>query len=900
MALVMMTGAVWWLCERSDAIAFLPAHAGAEWITDSAPPQNLARRVFPLRAVFSRSFTIAAPSPSATLTVRAFRNASVTINGQAVDNLTLSGKNWKSPTISSIAGLLHAGTNNITVSVTNQWGPPALWLRLQVGNFSLGSDESWRDSLAGAAWQQAHRASHPVPIPAWSPLCDRGDTLDSLRQVWPEVMAFSVVAFGLIWGVGCWQASGWGRLGKLNLIYLLFALVVIARTALFIHDMSGLPQATGFDALAHEKYIRFIQDQNALPLPNDGWEMHQPPLYYLGSAVWLNLCGWSAGSDEAVIPLRAVNGVFGWIHCWLVLLCLRRLFPKNLSAQAVGLLIAAFLPPHLYLAMYVTNDLLAGLLVTTAFYWFLRVIQSENESVWRYAGIGLALGAALLAKLSALLAVPVFLLALGLRLILRRNVVARDWWQSVGVVALVVTVVCGWHYGRVWMQIGAIPLPNSQTDPALAWWQDPGFRTAAYYLNYGQALASPLFSGLHGFADGIYATLWGDGLISGKTQIVFRPPWNYDLMNAGYLLSLAITMLALLGLAVSLRKFLRQPDLAWFVMLTLLFAFLGGIVFLTLQSPWLASVKAFYALPALVPFCAVIVVGWSWLAEKNRRLRILLWLVVLVWSLTTYSTYWIRGNNFETWRNDAVVQLQRQHFPEAIESITHALQLNPNDADSHCILAEALNNSGKPAEAIGQYDEALRLSPDSPDILNDLAQRLASNGKNAAGRAVKLARRACELTGYRAVEMLNTLASACANAGQFEAAVSAAEKACAVAAETGETEWLKTSQAALVTDLNNYAWRLATSPNPAIRDGKRAIQLAERACNLTMDPQPIFLGTLAAAYAEAGSFDEAITTAQKACTLAQQNGQMALFQRNQELLELYRAHRPYHEPDPLP
>jgi hypothetical protein len=55
------------------------------------------------------------------------------------------------------------------------------------------------------------------------------------------------------------------------------------------------------------------------------------------------------------------------------------------------------------------------------------------------------------------------------------------------------------------------------------------------------------------------------------------------------------------------------------------------------------------------------------------------------------------------------------------------------------------------------------------------------------------------------------------------------------------------------------------------------------------------VGTLAAAYAEAGRYDDAIVTAQKACALAEKSGEQDLLEKNQKLLELYRAHQPYHE-----
>jgi Flp pilus assembly protein TadD len=95
--------------------------------------------------------------------------------------------------------------------------------------------------------------------------------------------------------------------------------------------------------------------------------------------------------------------------------------------------------------------------------------------------------------------------------------------------------------------------------------------------------------------------------------------------------------------------------------------------------------------------------------------------------------------------------------------------------------------------------------------------------------------------------------------------------------------------------MNNLAWTLATSPDANVRDGRQAIQLAERACALTDFKQTIFVGTLAAAYAEAGRFDDAIATAQQACDLAAQSGKPDLLKKNQKLLELYRAHKPYRE-----
>jgi len=98
----------------------------------------------------------------------------------------------------------------------------------------------------------------------------------------------------------------------------------------------------------------------------------------------------------------------------------------------------------------------------------------------------------------------------------------------------------------------------------------------------------------------------------------------------------------------------------------------------------------------------------------------------------------------------------------------------------------------------------------------------------------------------------------------------------------------------LVVALNNLAWLLATTHDASLRNGAQAVQLAERACRLTHFCPPRLVGTLAAAYAEAGRFPEAIATAQKACARAVNDP--ALLERNQQLLELYRKGQPYREP----
>ena len=98
-----------------------------------------------------------------------------------------------------------------------------------------------------------------------------------------------------------------------------------------------------------------------------------------------------------------------------------------------------------------------------------------------------------------------------------------------------------------------------------------------------------------------------------------------------------------------------------------------------------------------------------------------------------------------------------------------------------------------------------------------------------------------------------------------------------------------------VEGLNDLAWILASDPNPRMRNGPMAVKLATRACALTRNTQPVLIGTLGAALAEAGQFDEAAAAAQKAHDLALSMGQKAVADKNAQLIQLYHAHHAYRE-----
>ena len=213
---------------------------------------------------------------------------------------------------------LHAGTNTIEARVFNDHGPPALWLALMTDRFTLRSDQTWETSFVGSAWRHAALATTPRIPGRGNPMAGSEETLAALAIVWPIWMVFGGLSM-VLWSVGRWwfgrartpnAVAGLSRWEATALLTVIAALWV----ALFCHNTRLLPPNIGFDARYHADYIEYVQKHGALPLPNEGWEMFQPPLYYVISAAALSLFDLSVTDAAAGTVLRLLTMLFGITH----------------------------------------------------------------------------------------------------------------------------------------------------------------------------------------------------------------------------------------------------------------------------------------------------------------------------------------------------------------------------------------------------------------------------------------------------------------------------------------------------------------------------------------------------------------------------------------------------------
>ena len=242
----------------------------------------------------------------------------------------------------------------------------------------------------------------------------------------------------------------------------------------------------------------------------------------------------------------------------------------------------------------------------------------------------------------------------------------------------------------------------------------------------------------------------------------------------------------------------------------------------------------------------------------------------------------IKPNNSEAQYNLGNALAAKGRFDEAIENYYKAIQINPNYCEALNNLGIALAAKGRFDEAIENYRKAIQINPNFSKALNNLGGTLLHQGR--IDEAIENFRKAIQINPNFS-EALDNLGVALATKGRFDEAIENYRKAIQINPNFSEA-------------LNNLAWVLAASPDDELRNGAEAVRLAERACELTHNGEPSFIGTLAAAYAECGRFPEAVTTAEKAEQLATDAGLAAVAAKNRQLLELYRAGKPYHEPAP--
>jgi tetratricopeptide (TPR) repeat protein len=185
------------------------------------------------------------------------------------------------------------------------------------------------------------------------------------------------------------------------------------------------------------------------------------------------------------------------------------------------------------------------------------------------------------------------------------------------------------------------------------------------------------------------------------------------------------------------------------------------------------------------------------------------------------------------------------NYDPAIADYTKAIQLNPKFTGQYSYRGDAYAQNGDYDAAIADYTEVINNN-------SDKAIKAMTYGK----RGFLYSRK-----------------------GDYRMGIADCNKAIKIDANCGLA-------------YNNLAWFLAVSPDAALRNGRKALEYARKACVLSAWKEPHCLGTLAAAYAEAGNFEKAVKCQKRCMTLGLPAGEQEQAQKD---LGLYEQNKPYHE-----
>jgi len=229
-----------------------------------------------------------------------------------------------------------------------------------------------------------------------------------------------------------------------------------------LHNVLLYPIGRGFDAIGHLEYINFIRSHKSIPRAGWGWEMYQPPLYYLIAAL-------VGGITDIKIVGFLIWNLFFITACW----ALMRIY-KNKYLALLGGLITVSMPVVIYLTPTVSNELLSAYLITlTLVLYYLFQSRSLKSRII----FGTVLGLSLLSKSTAV----VLLVSITVDLILQKQkpvrLINRFWLPF-----FIAFVIAGWFYLRNLIYYGNPFIINADL-PQYQIHQIPGYRDLNFFID---------------------------------------------------------------------------------------------------------------------------------------------------------------------------------------------------------------------------------------------------------------------------------------------------------------------------------------------------------------------------------------------------------------------------------
>jgi hypothetical protein len=605
--------------------SFLTSGNGAQWIgypfvaTSDAVP--VVRDNIPAYS-FTKAFEVAVVPDRVMLSARGLASIDLSINGATV-LWDPPLESWREIVEVDVGSKLHVGTNEVRARVRNATGPALLQLALRGGDLNVETDTSWQVSSPGIPVATATRAND-------TQLFFDTFIMPQPRDAFAKHGVYLAAMFLLFAGLSKLAQS---RLAGANLKFLplcVLGSVTCYWLAVFVVKISNLPVMMGFDIPAHLAYFDHLLEFRTLPNPVEGWASYHPPLFYLLTSAVVLATDVARDSAAGQVVYRLVSFASGLTIVWCTHFFARRYFRKDPIKTSLATAFAGLLPMNLYVSAYVSNESLLAAWLSLAMFFACTALMSARTTLLHFFAIGAALGLGITTKFSGLALVPVIAAIVAAKIWMLegddRRAAARRSIAAFAAVIATTALVGGWFYLRNYVEYGEWVIWNVNLPGATTWWEYPGFHTSSYYLSFGESFRHPFFAGFHSFWDGLYSTLWGDGLLAGMVQATTRHPyWNYEYMVMGYWTAIPLSLSVVVGIGALFVRAFRDEDMqvritASFVVLIIL-VLLFSVFIVTFRVPYYAQAKAFYILGATIPLSIAAATGLSLIDDSLKASR---------------------------------------------------------------------------------------------------------------------------------------------------------------------------------------------------------------------------------------------------------------------------------------
>src|SRR5437762_10397994 len=326
----------------------------------------------------------------------------------------------------------------------------------------------------------------------------------------------------------------------------------------------------------------------------------------------------------------------------------------------------------------------------------------------------------------------------------------------------------------------------------------------------------------------------------------------------------------------------------WEIICSLLFLISISVVAIALrkQRPYLIT-GWFWYLGMLVPVIGLVQVGWQGRADRYTYLPQIGLYIAITWAAADLTSLWRRQRTILSAAAILVIGalslcawVQTSYWRNSETLFRHALSVTTNNDVAENNLGIVFLGKGKLDEAISFLQSAADLRPDNSPAHENLAKALLQKGRVAD--ALVHYRKLLELQPDN-IEVHNIVGTVLDQQGHVAEGVEEWQKVLAIRPDNGNA-------------MSNLAWVFATSPDESVRNGPKAVQLAEQAVRISGGRIPILFRTLGAAYAESGRFSEAIQAAQQGIELANSQGNSGLATELQGNIALYQERQPLRDP----